>query len=115
MINFRISETGCDDELLVVCMNYDSVLNYISDIEKSINGKYRNGRIVVDQVLVTGNGKNRFLECDLKDGKIILSSAKLISPINRYIELSSIFLTKNKNVLKKSILTEYEKESIFNL
>jgi len=115
MINFRISETGYDDELFVVCMGYDSILNYIDDIEKMINDKYRDGKLVVDQLLVTGNGKNRFLECQIKDGKIALSSARLITPLDRYIELSKIYLTQNRNTLKRSILTEHEKESIFSL
>lgn len=113
MMNFQLTETGYDDELFVLCLNYDSILNYVGEIENQIRSKFWNGKIVVDQLLVTGNGKNRFIECDYNDGHIVLTSAKVINPNERYLKLSKEFLSLNQAIIDKSILTKFEKSRIF--
>lgn len=112
MMNFRLTETGYDDELFVLCLNYDSILNYVNEIENQIVDKIRKGKIIVDQLFVTGNGKNRFIECDFADGQVLLSTAKVIKPNVRYLNLSKEYLAQNRSILDKSILTSNEKNRV---
>lgn len=112
MMNFRLTETGYDDELFVLCLNYDSILNYVNEIENQIVDKIRKGKIIVDQLFVTGNGKNRFIECEFVDGQVLLSTAKVIKPTDRYLSLSKEYLVQNRSILDKSILTSIEKNKV---
>lgn len=113
MLNFRISETSNDDELLVICLNYDSILNYIDELEIAINKLNEKKILVIDQLLITGNGKNRFIECEIESGHIQLSSAKVIKPVSDILKVSTEFFLNNIKIVNDSFLSEYEKNQVF--
>ena len=38
------------------------------------------GKILIDQLLITGDGHNRFMGCDFKNGKLDFKTAHIVSP-----------------------------------
>lgn len=96
----------------LVCLTYESILNYLNSIENDIKNSCLNGEILIDQLLVTGNGKNRFLKCEYTNGKINLSTAQNVNPENEYKFLSTKLLQQNFENIKISILTEKQKKLI---
>jgi hypothetical protein len=70
------------------------------------------GLLLVDQLLVTGNAKNRYFTCQYSYGKVDISTAKRITPSDRYKQLTVMLLQKNIDKLEKSILTEYQQNEI---
>jgi len=100
--------------LLVVGLSYDSLLNYICDIEEEIPSGINTGKVLIDQLLATGNGKNRFLSFDFSDRHIIISSAKNEIVNDFYRKLSSKLLKSSKRDLLSSVLSFKQAEMIKN-
>ena len=72
-------------------------------------------KVLFDQLLQTGNSKNRFLMLELKDGTFELNSAVSIDPktVNNEIKLHiAEFLRQNPQVLEYSILLNEQKKII---
>lgn len=90
----------------IICLSYESILNYINDIENEIGENKDKRTILIDQLLVSGNGKNRFLSVNICNGKIDLVSAKNVDAKPYYHQLTCSELRKNKDVLKYCILTD---------
>jgi hypothetical protein len=90
----------------IICLSYESILNYINDIEKEIGENKDKKTILIDQLLVTGNGRNRFLSVDICDGKIDFTSAKNVDAKQYYHQLTCSELKRNKDILKYCILTD---------
>lgn len=94
-------------DCLVVCLSYVSIFNYIKELQHELNKKnVKNGKILFDQLLITGNKNNRFLSIDFKDGLFIMSSAKNINAEQKYHQLTSAELRNNISQLKNSILSK---------
>ena len=55
----------------VIGLTYKSILEYLPLIQKEIEKDYLfTGAVLIDQLLSAGNGKNRFIQCVVKNGKI---------------------------------------------
>ena len=93
----------------LLCMNYESILNYLDQIENSKEILENEGLLIIDQLLVTGDGKNRFIACRFVYGTVDLSTARNVHPKDEYKELTSCLLKKNMLSLNSSILTESQK------
>lgn len=98
----------------LLCLTYDSMLNYLDNIENEECIMNSCGTLLIDQLLVAGNGKNRFLSCNYDYGTIKLSSAKNVFPDNQYKALTVHYLQQHVDLLRNSILTERQRESILN-
>lgn len=96
----------------LVCLNYDSVLNYLNEIESEGLLQANEGTLLIDQLLVTGNGRNRFLSCDFSNGKLKLNSAKNVDGSKTFKLLTSQILFKYLDKIKHSILTDEQVEAI---
>lgn len=101
-------------EYLIFGITVDSPLFELNDI--IVNNSFSNGdRIIFDQLLQTGNTKNRFLVMTFYNGVFDYSSAINIDAdlvnddIRNYI---SSFLRLNEKILKYSILPSSEKAGI---
>lgn len=97
---------------LLLCLTFESILNYIENIEHEQLILKSKGVLLVDRLLVTGNGKNRFILCSFDHGKIDLSTAKAICPQEYYKRISIDLLQKNFELLNNSILTDKQREDI---
>lgn len=93
-------------------MDYQSVLNYLSDVEDERLIQSNSGELIIDQLLVAGNGKNRFLSCQFSHGEINLNTAKNIAATDNFKSISSKVLAQNIDRLKYSILSDNQLELI---
>ena len=94
----------------VIGLTYKSIFEYFSLIQKEVaKDVLFSGAIVIDQLLSAGNGKNRFIQCLVKEGQIDLSTAKNIFPTDLFKKMTSEELRRNSQALDNSILTERQR------
>lgn len=94
----------------VIGLTYKSILEYLPLIQKEIEKDYLfTGAILIDQLLSAGNGKNRFIQCVVKNGKIDLTTAQNIIPTEIFKKITSEELRRNGKILDNSILTERQR------
>lgn len=93
-------------DCFVVCLSFESIFSYIDILQKEINfqGIY-NGNVLIDQLLIAGNGKNRFLSLNIEDGNFVYTSAKNVEVDPYYHQLTSSELKRNRSLLDNSILS----------
>ncbi len=94
----------------VIGLTYKSILESLPLIQKEV-GKdiFFTGTILIDQLLSAGNGKNRFIQCIVKNGKIDLSTAINIIPAEIFKKMTAEELRRNRKILDNSILTERQR------
>ena len=91
---------------MVICLSYESIYSYIDSLQKELNRKgIRKGNVLIDQLLITGNGKNRFLSLCIDNGNFVFTSAQNVNADYYYHQLTSSELKRNKHLLYNSILT----------
>jgi len=111
--NYSLYQLNNDQyDYLLLCLTYESILNYLNQLENDQLIQNHSGKLLIDQLLVTGNGKNRFIACEFKNGEIILSTAINVTPENKYKNLSIRLLQQNYGLLKYSILSDNQRELI---
>lgn len=96
-------------ELFVICTSYNSILNDIDQLKNEIDINTLEGILIIDQLLVTGNGRNRFLACNFSKGFLDFKSARNIEGRIEYKRITSYLLRQNLGCIKYSILTEKQK------
>jgi hypothetical protein len=99
-------------DYLLLCLTYESILYYLDQLENDQLLRNMSGKLLVDQLLVTGNGRNRFITCDFKDSEIILATSKSVVPDNKYKNLSIRLLQQNYELLKYSILSDHQRDLV---
>lgn len=96
----------------IISLTYEGVLDCIEEIEEELIIE-RNIRILlIDQLLSTGNNKNRFISCEYQNGKIKLYTAKNVDCEEKIRKISSQILKNRNEIIENSILTKYQKQSI---
>lgn len=105
--------TGNEYDGFLLCLTFESVLNYLERIESEpLITKSKYGTLLIDQLLTSGNGRNRYIRCTFCDGRIDISSATNVNPDEYYRKLSLNLLRDNIELLQNSILTDIQKENI---
>lgn len=99
-------------EYFVISLTYESILDYIEDIEKNLSMEKNKIIILIDQLLTTGNNKNRFISCEYQNGKIKLFTARNVNCSENIRKISSQVLKDNYDLIENSILTKYQKQRI---
>lgn len=93
-------------DCLVVCLSYESIFSYIDILQSELNSKgIRDANVLIDQLLIAGNGKNRFLSLKMENGNLVYTSAKNVEADHYYHQLTSSELKRNKVLLDNSILS----------
>lgn len=90
---------------LLLWLSSENIIEYITEIEHEPLLMQSKGTLLIDQLLITGDGKNRFVSCLYDHGKIDLTTAKRVEQ-NNYKKISKELLRKNFELLKYSILTK---------
>jgi hypothetical protein len=91
---------------LVVCLSYESMFSYIEELQAELGAKgIKKGEILIDQLLISGNGKNRFLSIEVENGYFLYTTAKNVIVDQYYHQLTSSELMRNQVLLENSILT----------
>jgi hypothetical protein len=103
-----------DGHYYLFCFSFESILNYLHDLENAEEIKTNEGVLTIDQLLVTGNGENRFIACDFSNGAIDFSTARNIAPNAELDALSLNIMRENFNLLDSSILTEKQRDLIYD-
>jgi len=111
MVNYLLKQLN-NGRYYLICIDPDSILNYLDELRQEPLLRSNAGELIVDQLLVTGNGRNRFLACQFSCGEIMLHTAKKIDSEDFYRRISVEALQQNINLLDYSILTEDQVEAI---
>lgn len=96
----------------IISLTYESILDYIEEIEKKLSIEKNKIVIIIDQLLTTGNNKNRFITCEYQNGKIKLFTAKNVDCSENIRKISSQVLKNNYELIENSILTKNQKQCI---
>lgn len=85
MNEYKIIKTNVEGyDRLVLCLTFESLLTYIKKIECSLSGTDTDETILIDQLLITGDGANRFMSCLFKNGKLDFRTAHTVIPAEYY-------------------------------
>ena len=101
-----------DYDGLILCLTFESLLTYVQNIKFPLSKNKNEEMILIDQLLITGNGANRFLCCTLKNGKLDLRTAHIVNPSEYYRKKTVEFLHDNFCYVENSILTETQRQKI---
>lgn len=105
---FKLYNLNADEyDCMVVCLTYESLFSYIDMLQKAIcDSGVSEGIVLIDQLLISGNSKNRFLEMKYSNGIFDYTSAKNTEVNKKYHQLTSYELKNNESLLKNSILSK---------
>lgn len=107
-----IKTTMKDYDRLVLCLTFESFLSYVSKLEDSLGQDSKEERVLIDQLLLTGNGQNRFMSLKFVHGKLDFKSAKIVSPCEYYRQETVNWLHNNYVYIENSILTDEQRQKI---
>jgi len=113
MSNYYIKKLD-NAQYFLVCIDYHGLATYVDEVENDCLIQSNEGSLIIDQLLVAGNGKNRFFSCDFSYGKINFNTAKRISGTDIFRRTTSeLLLNQTSKDLKYSILTDYQLELLY--
>ena len=102
----------CGYDRFLLCLPFESIMNYLSEIESAPEMVTCSGKLLIDQLLVTGNGDNRFISCNFVNGKLDMSTAQIVIPVGRFRNLTIERLHENFIYVEHSILSDHQRECI---
>lgn len=113
MNEYIIFDTDVDGyDKHVLCLTFESILSYIGKIESALAEETRNERILIDQLLITGNGTNRFVSCKFSNGRLDPETAQIVTPAESFRRETIEWLHNNYSFIENSILTEEQRQKI---
>lgn len=96
----------------VLCLSFESLWTYIKKIEDALAKNNTTERVLFDQLLITGNGSNRFMSCDFSEGKLDFRTAHIVMPTDYFRKETVDWLYNNYYYVENSILTEEQRQKI---
>lgn len=104
MTNFSIVRLNNEPyNYLIIATNYCSSLSDVNEIMDAMD--LNKGKVLFDFMLINGNKKNRFIECEVVDSRCVKSTFKLAGNVDNYIrEVCSNFFVENEKLVKNSVL-----------
>ena len=113
MKDYIVKKINIEDyDRFVLCLSCESVLVYLNEIETAPIMKKFSGKIIIDQLLITGDGNNRFMSCYFTDGKLDRRTAKVVTPSNLIRKKTVELLHDNYSTVENSILSEVQRKNI---
>ena len=65
MNTFIIKETNKDDyNRFLIWLSFENIIDHLNSIKEAPNMVNSSGKILIDQLFITGNGYNRFICCN---------------------------------------------------
>lgn len=98
--------------VLLLCLSHENIFSFCDDVRQEPLIKNGKGNILLDQLLVTGNGNNRFVKIPYEYGVIDFSKAHNTTVSSEIRELSVALLSANVTSLQNTILTDTQQEMI---
>ena len=115
MNTFVIKETNTDGyDRFLLWLSFESLLDHLVSIEEAPNMVNSSGKILIDQLFITGDGDNRFICCDFKNGKLDFKTARIVSPVESFRKETVQWLHDNYGYVEHSILTESQRHKVKN-
>ena len=105
---------GEKHDVLLLCLSHENVFTFYEDVQKEPVIQNGTGTILLDQLLVTGNGENRFVTLPYNQGMIDFSRAENATVNHEIRRLSVELLNKYITSLQDTILTEAQQEMVQN-
>ena len=113
MDTFIIKETNTDGyNRFLLWLSFESLIDHLSSIEEAPNMVNSSGKILIDQLFITGDGDNRFISCDFKNGKLDFKTARIVSPTDFFRKETIQWLHDNYCYVEHSILTESQRQKV---
>lgn len=113
MSEYIIFNTNVDGyDRYILCLSFESLLSYIRKIEIVLAEGKREEKILIDQLLITGNGTNRFMSCVFSDGRLDFRTAQIVIPSEFFRKETVEWLHENYSYVENSILTEEQRQKI---
>ena len=97
---------------LVLCLSFETLLYYINRIEKALSDITKDAIILIDQLMITGDGPNRFMSCEFSNGRLDYKTAQIVAPTESFRKEIVEFLHNNYCYVKNSILTDAQRQKI---
>ena len=101
-----------DLDVLLICLTHENIYQHLDEIQQEPEIQEGNGYLLLDQLLVTGNGENRFVLIPYHEGVLDFAKAKNIKAPMDIRQITVEVLNKNSSVIKNSILTRAQREKI---
>ena len=113
MNEYTIIKTNIEDyDRLVLCLSFESLLTYIKKIEQALAKDNLDEKVLIDQLLITGNGTNRFMSFSFSHGKFDIKTAQVVNPTEHYRKETVEWLHNNYHYVEHSILTAEQRQKI---
>ena len=113
MNEYIIFDTNADGyDKHVLCLTFESILSYIGKIESALAKEIIEGKVLIDQLLITGNGANRFMSCKFSNGRLDFETAQIVTPAESFRRETIEWLHDNYSFVENSILTEEQRQKI---
>lgn len=109
-ITFHLSSGEFDR--FVLLLKSDNTANMLVKIESELSKNLVNGRVLVDQILCTGENGMRFVAGNFINGKFDVRSLEGVMPEKKFYEITNRFLNDNRSYIDAANLTDEEKEHI---
>lgn len=113
MNTFVIKETNEDGyNRFLLWLSFESIIDHLASIEEAPSIVDSSGRLLIDQLFITGDEDNRFISCDFKNGKLDLKTAHIVSPVDFFRKETVRWLHDNYPNVEYSVLTESQRQKI---
>ena len=106
----EIEKDGYSRFLLL--LSTQSIFDYLDRIENSPNMINTTGKVLIDQLFLTGVNSNRFISCELQNGKFDLKTACVVCPPETLRMETIEWLQDNYGYVENSILTESQRQKV---
>ena len=100
--------------ILAIVTDCTDVFAFVKVLHEESMAKDLNGKILLDQLLITGNSDNRFVEVPYKDGVAKLYLGKKVEVDEEMRQLSTDMLLESGIDLDNTILRDCQKRIIRN-
>ena len=113
MNNYEIMKTNVEGyDRFVICLSSEGLMDHMNELEGSLSETETDGKVLIDQLLITGDGANRFMSCQFSDGKFDFKTAHTVDPTEYYRNKTVEFLHDNNYYVENSILTDAQRQKI---
>lgn len=106
----EIEKDGYSRFLLL--LSTESIFDYLDSIENSPNMINATGKVLIDQLFITGVNSNRFISCELQNGRLDLKTACVVCPTEDLRKETIDWLQDNYEYVENSILTESQRQKV---
>ena len=106
----KINISGYDRFLL--WLSFEGIMDHLGDIEKVPIMLNSSGKILIDQLFITGDEKNRFICCNFRNGKLDFKTLHIVDSADFFRKETVQWLHDNYSYVEHSILTEGQRQKV---